>query len=70
MSAAAKRVAIVEIATGKVLGAGMIGGDLPPNCHQPADPPQGLLWIEHERATEGWTYADGVFAPPAKDVDG
>lgn len=68
---AAKRVAIIEIATGKVVGAGMLGGELPPNCFQPETPPEGLLWVEHARATDGWTYKDGVFTPPpVEDGDG
>ena len=62
------RICIIEIATGIVVGVGIKGEDLPPNAHQPTEPPEGFLWVENQAAGVGWTYVNGVFTPPAPVV--
>lgn len=48
-----------RIADGLVVNRTVFDGPIPQGWAAP-----GAIWIEHEEAQIGWSYAEGVFAPP------
>lgn len=62
------RVAIVNVKTGMVENVAEMGGQLPPNCIQPTQPPEGFLWIESDSASPGWSYQAGKLVAPIEEA--
>ena len=58
------RTCVIDIKTGEVVNVLELGGEVPANCAPAVAPPDGFLWIEHERAGRGWRFVGGAFIEP------